>query len=192
MKAKLIIAGLILAVCAVFIFLSLPPKSVAVEPQPAPEVIVIDTPEPEPKPEPEPEPAPPSAPLVDNSMNSRKQEMVNLNNDYRASHDLNVLTVNYALMYSAQWKADDMCNNNYFSHIDSNGNHSGVIIGQSGYYHLAGENLVQKYWNGTNAFNGLVASPSHLSNIVGDYREIGVGFNACGKKNIYAIHYGSR
>ena len=191
MKIKLIISGLILATCAVFIALSLPPKSVAVETPPAPEVVVIDTPEPEPEPQPAPAPSAPT--YSSEGTSAQEQELINLHNNYRASQNLNQLSVNQTLMLTAQVKANDMCNRSYFAHADPDGNHAYYWMAYFGYYYNgAGENLARKYRMMTNTFNGFLASPTHLSNIVGNYNEIGVGFNNCGGVNYVAVHYGLR
>lgn len=120
-----------------------------------------------------------------------ERAMINLTNDYRVSHGLIDLTTNNQLMQSAQAKADDLCSAGNWSHTDSRGREFQGFIEDAGYdYALVGENLARHYVDEASAFEGLVKSPGHLENIVGQYREIGVGYSECGGENLTVVHYG--
>lgn len=151
--------------------------------QPAP----VTTPQPAPTPK-------PAAPVLSSEGTSgQEQAMINSNNAYRQVNNLAALSTNYSLMISSQVKANDMCNRGYFAHVDPDGHQPWYYMAIAGYsYSGAGENLAQDFNTNDGAFNALVKSPTHHANIVGNYNEIGVGFNTCGGRNITVIHYGLR
>ena len=118
--------------------------------------------------------------------------MVQLTNDYRAVKNLAPLTEDHKLMASAQEKSDTLCRTGEFTH-ESGDEEFYKPIDRSGYnYKKAGENLAKGFTTPDGAFTELVNSPTHLANIVDDFREIGVGFNSCAGKNYYVIHYGEK
>lgn len=81
-------------------------------------------------------------------------------------------------------KSKDMCKRNYFSH-DYNGESWTKFIKQSGIdYSRAGENLARNYQTPLEAVQGLINSPTHYENIIGDYTHIGVYTEPCGGLNI--------
>lgn len=117
--------------------------------------------------------------------------VMSLSNDYRASKGLPILLMNEDLMNSAQMKANDLCVYGNWSHASGRGDAFSAFIAASGYdYRTAGENLAKGYDGAAGAFNALVASPHHLANVVGAYRDMGVGFSLCNGKNYTVIHYG--
>jgi uncharacterized protein YkwD len=127
------------------------------------------------------------------SINVKEQQMIDLTNEYRLLHSLNALTIDNKLMDSAQVKANDLCTSNNWGHNNSKDQPFYIFIQQSGYiYAHAGENLAKGYSDTKIELTDLTNSPSHLENIVGDYDDIGVGFNDCGGKKYVAIHYGKR
>lgn len=122
---------------------------------------------------------------------AREQLMVTLTNRYRATQGLNYLTINDQLMTSAQLKADDLCTAGNWSHTDSKGRDFWGHVQDAGYpYQRVGENLARRFATEQEALDGLIASPGHHENLVGQYTEIGVGFNECGGENYTAVHYG--
>ncbi len=121
-----------------------------------------------------------------------ENRMIELTNEYRKNEGLNELKVNNQLMTSSQAKADVLCESGEWSHTPNGQKFYKEII-ESGYkYRNAGENLARKFDSTDKAFQALIDSPTHLENIVGDYKEIGVGFAECGGKNYYVIHYGEQ
>lgn len=105
------------------------------------------------------------------------QEVENKLNQYRTAHGLNSLRDNPVLDRAAQARAVGMC-------ADNNWSHEGdwALLSRYYRYHYAGENL---YYSGLR-YNQLddimgawIASPEHLSNIVADYSEFGVGVLKC-------------
>lgn len=122
----------------------------------------------------------------------RVDSLVKLHNDYRVSKGLNSLTVDNSLNKSAQAKADDMCTNNYWAHTSPTGVTPWYWISNAGYdYDRAGENLARKFSTDQGVFNAWLNSPTHLANVVGDYKNIGVGRNSCGGVNYIVIHFGT-
>jgi len=125
------------------------------------------------------------------SINADEQTVLELGNDYRASKQLTKLSINSQLMKSAQAKADDLCKSGNWSHTDSQGREFYSFIQATGYkYEHAGENLAKGYATQELAFKALINSPTHLENIVGDYKEIGIGISDCNGQNYLVAHYG--
>lgn len=123
------------------------------------------------------------------SIQDEEVTMFNLTNDYRASKGLNKLHLSRSLTESSQAKADRLCQTGEWSH-DAGGHFTGDIK-RAGYVgRKVGENLSKGYDTTEASFTGLVNSPAHLDNIVGDYSHMGIGFSRCDDKNYYAIHYG--
>lgn len=77
------------------------------------------------------------------------------------------LTWNSQLRNAAQTHANDMANNNFFSHTGSDGSDGARRIQNQGYNWLAwGENLVSGSQSTIQAVDRLVASPEHCVNIM--------------------------
>jgi len=117
-----------------------------------------------------------------------KENFFQITNKHRLSQNLPQLKVSKSLTESAQAKADDLCNLNYWSHTRPNGEEFSKSMTYTGT--RVGENLAQKFDTDEGAFQGLIKSPTHLANIVGDYDEIGIGRNYCGGRNIIVSHFG--
>lgn len=118
--------------------------------------------------------------------------LVSLHNNYRTSNGLSVLTYNSKLTSSAQAKANDMCANNYWAHSSPTGVTPWYWITQAGYdYDHAGENLARNFSTDQGMFNAWLKSSTHLANIVGNYKNIGIGRNACGGINYTVVHFGT-
>lgn len=133
-----------------------------------------------------------TTPKIDSiSITHEEQDMIELTNAYRASHSLTTLHIDSKLMSSAQVKADDLCTGGIWSHDNSKDEPFYKFIQDSGYdYSHTGENLTRGFTTIAGSFEGLINSPRHLENIVGDYKDIGVGYNECRGKNYTVIHYG--
>ena len=126
------------------------------------------------------------------SITSQEADMIQLTNDYRVVKNLAPLTEDHKLMASTQEKADTLCQTGAWTHTPG-GEAFYEPLKRAGYdYNKAGENLAKGFKTTSKAFQGLLDSPSHLANIVDDFREIGVGFNRCEGKNYYVIHYGEK
>ena len=118
--------------------------------------------------------------------------LVTIHNDYRTSNGLSVFTVDSKLNSSAQAKADDMCEKNYWEHMSPDGIMSWHLMTQAGYrYDRAGENLARNFLSDQTMFDAWLNSPTHLANIIGDYKNIGIGRNYCGGINYIVVHFGT-
>lgn len=115
---------------------------------------------------------------------------IQLHNDHRKSKGLNILAPNEKLSRSAKNKANDLCSSKGWSHTDSKGREFQGFVEDAGYkYEHAGENLAQKFDTDEGAFKALLKSPTHLKNIEGEYKDIGIGRNYCKGRNIIVTHF---
>lgn len=98
-------------------------------------------------------------------------------NNYRLKSNETNLTIDARLSAAAQAKADDMVNNNYWSHISSDGKTPWSFISATTYnYQLAGENLAYGFANASDAVTGWMNSASHRANILNsNYSNVGFG-----------------
>lgn len=103
--------------------------------------------------------------------------IISLTNSTRESLGLTTLTENSALDVSAQLKAEDMLENQYFAHTSPEGVSPWSWFGKAGYtYTYAGENLAVYFTTAEDVQAGWMASPTHKANIVDTrYSEMGVG-----------------
>lgn len=120
----------------------------------------------------------------------QEAEMVQRTNGYREGLGLTPLSLDSKLAASAREKVTKLCTLGKLEH-SPNGERFFEAIKRAGYdYALSGENLAKRFKTPENAFEGLVNSPTHLDNIVGEFKDIGVGFDSCEGENYYVIHYG--
>lgn len=112
-------------------------------------------------------------------------------NNYRKSQNppLASLTEDQYLINTACWMANDMAQNNYFSHTDSLGRDAGTRLhdfgignewlGENAAKNTADPNTVLKYWK---------ESPGHNAILLEDkYKRIGVGKAAAANGDIYWV-----
>ena len=127
--------------------------------------------------------------LVVNSLWSNNQQVLGVSSDltnssllgytnnYRLkSHEFN-LNIDNRLSAAAQAKADDMVNNNYWSHTSPDGKTPWMFISATAYdYQIAGENLAYGFANANDAVTGWMNSPAHRANILNsNYTNVGFG-----------------
>jgi uncharacterized protein YkwD len=102
--------------------------------------------------------------LADNFSNDTVFELINKE---RTNYNLQPLSKNFSLQESANSKALDMANNNYFSHISPYGKKWSQFINDQKYdYSIAGENLAKDYSNPKTMIEAWMNSPSHRENIL--------------------------
>jgi hypothetical protein len=117
-------------------------------------------------------------------------------NAARVANNLQPLTLSNTLDTSAQLKANDMVDNNYWSHVAPDGTQPWHWFEQAGYtYDVAGENLAYGFSNGTEVSTAWMNSPSHKANVLGDYVDIGFGIASSanfqgGENTVVVAHYG--
>lgn len=104
------------------------------------------------------------------------QKIIALTNDIRQQYGLSPLKENPLLDVAAKQKAEDMFQNNYFSHFSPTGVSPWYWINKSGYnYHYAGENLAMNFIDSEEVVRAWLNSPGHRENLLNDnYQDIGI------------------
>ena len=114
-----------------------------------------------------------------------QSEFYGLFNEYRDSLGLQRLVSDARLVSSSSVKLNDMIDNSYWSHIDSKGQHSWVLIGYQGFLcHLetvsCGENLGLGKWQPSRLLQAWKDSPSHNDLLTNpSYSRMGLSYR-CG------------
>ena len=99
-------------------------------------------------------------------LNEEEQEVLNLINKYRNENGLEDLKIYSKLQETAKIKAEDLEENNYFSHISPNFGAIANLLDKNGvYYKVAGENLAGNI-NSKKAIEAWINSESHRNNIL--------------------------
>lgn len=127
-------------------------------------------------------PKTPNTPTNSTSLTSEEQQMIKLVNAARTQNNLPPLQVDMQVTNVARVKAQDMIDNNYFSHNSPKYGDPfdmmksfGVKFVQAG-ENIAGNQSVQA------AHNALMNSPGHRQNILSpDYTHIGIGIRKGGQ-----------
>jgi len=104
------------------------------------------------------------------------QKIIALTNDIRQQYGLSLLQENPLLDAAAKQKAEDMFQNNYFSHFSPTGVSPWYWINKSGYnYHYAGENLAMNFIDSEEVVRAWLNSPGHRENLLNkNYQDIGI------------------
>lgn len=126
-------------------------------------------------------PKTPAAKTNAGTLTAAEQEMLKLLNESRAQNNLAPLKVDMELTNVARIKAQDMIDNNYFSHNSPKyGNPFDMMKSFGVKYVQAGENIAGNQ-SVPNAENALMNSPGHRKNILSpDYTHIGLGIQKGG------------
>ena len=126
-------------------------------------------------------PKTPAAKTNASTLTAQEQEMLKLLNDARVQNNLSPLKVDMELTNVARVKAQDMIDNNYFSHNSPKyGNPFDMMKSFGVKYVQAGENIAGNQ-NVQNAENALMNSPGHRKNILSpDFTHIGIGIQKGG------------
>ncbi|MDM8569671.1 CAP domain-containing protein, partial [Thiotrichales bacterium HSG1] len=105
-------------------------------------------------------------------------ELLRLTNIERQNAGLSELTLSSQLGQAAQNHAEDMANNNYFSHTGLNASSAGDRISATGYsYSTWGENISAGRVTASDTIQGWMNSQGHRDNILNsNYSEIGFGY----------------
>ncbi|NLY70715.1 MAG: serine protease [Clostridiales bacterium] len=123
--------------------------------------------------------AEPETPSVTSSnIGSYEQQVLELVNKERAAVGLPGLKMNADLAAVAEKKAEDMRDNNYFSHTSPTYGSPFDMMKQFGIsYKAAGENIAKGQRTPEEVMNGWMNSKGHRENILNaNFTEIGVGF----------------
>lgn len=157
-------------------------------PQPAPQPQPAPAPKPAPAPTPAPQPVPQPA-TGSYQLNQFEQKVVDLVNAERAKVGLKPLTVDLQLAKVARLKAEDMRDNNYFSHESPTYGSFFNMLQKFGItYRTAGENIAAGYRTPEAVVAAWMGSPGHRSNILNpNFTAIGVGHAKGGRYGNYWV-----
>ena len=110
------------------------------------------------------------------SMSSDEKEVFNLINKERQNNGLSVLKVDGEVQRVARIKAEDLVNNNYFSHQSPTyGSPFDMLKSFKITYNTAGENIARNSSN-SGAVTAWMNSPGHRANILnGNFNYTGIG-----------------
>ncbi len=126
-------------------------------------------------------PEPPDT-SVNSSVSDYEKKVVELVNEIRKDYGLSELKLNTKLCAVAKAKAQDMKDNNYFSHTSPTYGSPFDMIKSFGIsYRTAGENIAMGYRTPEEVVDGWMNSEGHRANILnGSFKEIGMGHVANG------------
>ena len=121
-------------------------------------------------------------PLMDESITSFEQQVIDLTNEKRASRGLKPLNANWELSRVARYKSQDMAKNKYFSHTSPTyGSPFNMIKNFGIKYRSAGENIAYGQRTPAQVVNSWWNSAGHRANMLNaNYTDIGVGYVANG------------
>lgn len=121
-------------------------------------------------------------PLMDESITSFEQQVIDLTNEKMASRGLKPLNANWELSRVARYKSQDMANNKYFSHTSPTyGSPFNMIKNFGIKYRSAGENIAYGQRTPAQVVNSWWNSAGHRANMLNaNYTDIGVGYVANG------------
>lgn len=114
-------------------------------------------------------------------------------NAYRGQQNLPALKLNGELSNSAQAKADDLVQHNYWAHF-RDGKSPWDFFKAAGYnYSKAGENLARCFSDNSLVVPAWIASSAHRAELVGDYKDVGFGIalNPVDHCNYVVAHFGT-
>ena len=117
-------------------------------------------------------------PILDSTITSYEQQVIDLVNDIRTRNGLEKLKANWELSRVARYKSQDMHDNKYFSHTSPiYGSPFDMIKSFGISYRTAGENIAQGYKTPDSVVTGWMNSSGHRANILNaSYTQIGVGY----------------
>ncbi len=116
-------------------------------------------------------------------------KIVEITNKDRIENGKKELKINEKLVLSANSKAIDMFNNDYFEHVSPDGIDLVYLINEVDYnYYYVGENLAKNYTYVEIMQKTFMNSPDHRKNILDDnFKEIGVAI----LDDYVVIHFGA-
>lgn len=128
-----------------------------------------------------------------------REGLLSSTNATRAAHGLGALTGDGQLNTSAQAKAQDMLNKDYWAHVAPDGTEPWYFFNQAGYsYSRASENLAYGFMSSQAVIDGWMNSASHRDNLLGQYNDVGFGivnipnYQGGGEQTLVVAHYGVR
>ena len=134
--------------------------------------------------------------LLPDILAQQHAKIIELTNELRAKKGLPNLATIGTLTVSADARALDMANHQYFSHHGPDNHTLSYFLAQSGYrYRVAGENLAMGFSDAEAVVNAWMKSPTHYANLVDkDFTQLGVGLESGfynGYPTVYVVeHFG--
>jgi len=122
-------------------------------------------------------------------VNNIRQQGCNCGDDYYAA--TTPVTWNNALEQAALTHCNDMYENNFFSHVSSNGSNLGDRVKKSGYiWSACGENIGKGYISEEDVVSGWLSSPGHCKNLMNPvFKEMGVARTGEYWTQVFATQY---
>lgn len=128
-----------------------------------------------------------------------REGLLSSTNAVRTAQGLGALTNDSQLNSSAQAKAQDMLNKDYWAHVAPDGTEPWYFFSQAGYnYSRASENLAYGFMSSQAVIDGWMNSASHRDNMLGTYNDVGFGivnipnYQSNGEQTLVVAHYGVR
>lgn len=135
--------------------------------------------------------------IVSPTNTAYEARIIELVNEQRAAQGLPPMKFNSSLTDAARYHAADMSQDDYFNH-QTNDRSNGTLVKVCNWsdrlkvyytiYSSLGENIALGYPSPESVMDGWMNSSGHRANILGNYREIGVGFY----NNYWVQDFGSR
>jgi uncharacterized protein YkwD len=115
-------------------------------------------------------------------------------NQVRSDAGSAAVSYNAQLDTAAQSHAQDMLDNNYFSHTGRNGSTAGQRATAAGYnWRTVGENIASGYQTEASVMNGWVNSPGHQANNINpSFEEFGLGYAVNGNNTRWVLMLGAQ
>lgn len=128
-------------------------------------------------------------PIADASVPSEIQQVLDLVNQERAKAGVSPLKLSTSLDSMAKVKAEDMRDNNYFSHTSPSYGSPFDMMKKFGIsFSTAGENIAAGQQSASDVMNSWMNSPGHRQNILNpSYTEIGIGVAKGGSYGTYWV-----
>lgn len=119
-----------------------------------------------------------NVPMPDPALTNTQNEILALVNKERSKNGLKPLTIDWQVSRVAQYKSDDMANNNYFSHTSpSYGTPFQMLKSFNVKYRTAGENIAKGQKTPEAVMTAWMNSEGHRANILNpNYTHLGVGY----------------
>jgi uncharacterized protein YkwD len=135
--------------------------------------------------------------LAPDVLQGQAKKIIAMTNSVRAEQGLPALDQNVLLIGSADLKAEDMNEHQYFSHVSPDHHGLSYFLGKVGYrYKTAGENLAMGFSDAESVVDAWMKSPTHYANLVDkDFQQFGIGLIAGtyeGQPTVFvAQHFGT-
>lgn len=122
-----------------------------------------------------------------------QKQIIRLTNEVRVKNGQKALVEASKLDLSAQHKAVDMAQKEYFAHTEGKRSLSDWLHGVNYKYNVAGENLAVGFSSAAEIVDAWVESPTHFANLIDkDFKDLGVGLEGGvydGEPTVYVVQH---